>query len=467
MARGRKTVGFPLPRIYTARVQTSPWKQIGIALATLAGLSISAALLWALYGNALVPPERMLPSDTAALVTNADAMYLRVLKGWIPALAALPEASREQIGALIPVEGSPNPLLLTPNRSLSSHPYDVQAAPDTQARVGSPERRLEDDASYVALLAEKRPETAWAYVHPGHMGSGALLSPWKWLSLSRPFSLSLGDATLQAAMIDEAPSGLPSLSASIPSVFTRPVLTVQGSDLLALWERLSSALSPDVRFTLRSLGTEAVRKRVGDDVSLTYDLAPLFKGESALYVGLEGPDAKTRFLAEGTLERAAEERMRMIVDSFRSYLPSIKRETLTFEQGFVSDTIAEDESAVETQKLSVEGWEINTVHHKESNRVLVVALKGEKFLVSDSPAAVEARVRHTLPSISLSGINGSLLAAGIVQRKDAGALGSATLGKAWETQAALPEAFGDTMSWSISKERGRLVFRLENLQKAL
>jgi hypothetical protein len=448
-------------------VHTSTWKHIGIALATLAALSLTSAVLWMLYGNALVPAERLLPATTAALVTNADAETMRLLKTWMPALAGMSEPeNRTDISTLILAEGTVLPALLTPELSLNTHPYAVQGADQAKMLIGNPAESLEKTDAYLTLLPGKHPDAAWAYMNPAMMGTGSRLSPWSWLHLTRPFALSLSPSAIDVAIVDKAAGGLPTLSKQIPSVFAHPIFSVQGTDLLSLADRAEGGIAPDALFALKSLITDAIRGRVGKDVSLTYDVLPLLEGETALHLGTEGNTKETRFLLEGTLTDGVQERLDLIVASFRSSLPAVKRETLTFEKGFTSDTLAEDTNAVEAQTLSVEGWEIHTVLHKESGHALVAAVKGDRFLLSDSPAAIEARVRRTLPSITLAGIHGSLLAGGIVNRREAGALGLQALREAWTTAAALPSSLGDTFLWSLVREHNRLVLHLESLPLA-
>lgn len=443
-------------------MHTSTWKHIGIAVATLAGFSLSAAILWALYGNALVPVERVMPAGTAAFITNADPEDLQVLRTWLPALSAAPELTRQETAALVPVQaGRVELAVLTPGASLKANPYTVEGSEQARQALNGKGSPLERSPEYLALLPKKLPEAARAYVNPPLLGSGAWSTPWRWLKSTRPMAVTLSPDAADIIVADDGPLALPTLAKQVPMAFQQPIAVVQGTDLLTLWDRAANAMEPHARFAIRSLGMDAARKRLGKDVSLTYDVLPLLRGDTVLHVGREG--ANIRFLAEGLLIDEGEERLEAIADAFRANLPAVKRETLTFDRGFVSDTLAEDPEVVEDRLFSVEGWSVRAIRHTESNQALVLAEKGDRFMLSDSPAAVEARIRGTYASRTLGGVNGSLLASGYVHRALASEIVAVALGKDWTGSVRLPAGFGSEMLWSLTRERSRAVLHVESL----
>jgi hypothetical protein len=79
-------------------------------------------------------------------------------------------------------------------------------------------------------------------------------------------------------------------------------------------------------------------------------------------------------------------------------------------------------------------------------------------MASDSPQALEARIRRSIPAVPVDGIDGSLVASGVIDLSKAGsALGPAFRGR------DLPAAFAKTVLWTVSRERRRLTLRLEPL----
>jgi hypothetical protein len=364
---------------------------------------------------------------------------------------------------LVPIQASRTELaVLAPGPSLSTNPYTIEGSEQVhQALKG--DIPLERSSTYLNLLPKKLPDAARAYLNPPLLGSGVASTPWKWLTVTRPLAISLSPKSFDLIIADDGPLALPTLAKQVPMAFAEPIAVVQGTDLLTLWGQASHALEPHAAFAIRSLSLDAARKRLGKDVSLIYDVLPLLKGDTVLHVGLEGTDRKTRFLAEGTLSDGGEKRLTAIADAFRANLPAVKRETLTFERGFVSDTLAEDPEIVENRLFSVEGWNVRVIRHKISNQALVLATRGDRFLLSDSPAAVEARIGQKYASRALGNLNGSLLASGFLNRAALQEIVALALGKDWIGSVRLPSSFGSDLLWAITRERSRTVLHVEDV----
>jgi len=227
-----------------------------------------------------------------------------------------------------------------------------------------------------------------------------------------------------------------------------------------VWDAAEHTLDPSMLSLLQSLGNDMVRQRIGTDLSLRYDLAPLLSDDAALHVGTEGNDGTAHFLLEGSLPSSHTNMLEDIRTSFLSHVRTAKRETLTFESGFTSDTLAEDTGTLQEETATEDGWEIQSVNHAESGKMLVTAQKGDRVLLSDSRSAIEARIRHSLGSLSVNNIDGTLLAAGIMDRNNMDTLALSSLGSTWHS-VSLPEGLGERILWSVSRGRNRVVLKLE------
>lgn len=445
----------------------STWKHLGIAFATLAGVSITAAVLWALYGNALIPAERLLPADTAAFVSGVSAQDLRVLSSWMPSLQQLPRAEQHQASALITVDGTLEPAILTPSRSPWNAAYDVEGSERVRSNVrGSnrPDVSLEETSAYKTLIGMRSPGKPWIYVHPALFGSGARLTPWPWLRADSPFALSIEKDGVTVSLVDDrATSVLPTLSANMPHAFAFPRFVLQGTDLPTLMENLAGALDPSVRLLSESKVAAAVRAIVGDEISIPYDILPLLGESSTLHLGNTEAGGPLRFLVEGTAPEDARDTLMTIRESFRSSLPSFRRQTMTFDDGFASDTLAMDDARLEEATNDMEGWDVRTLRHADSNRTLVTAQRGREFLVSDDPQAIEGRIRRLYGSASTGGLGGSLMAAGFIDRAVMDGMMQSLLGPSWNGSVPLPEQFGSHFVWSLTRQRKRITLRLHPL----
>jgi hypothetical protein len=442
---------------------SSTWKHLGIALATLAGLSISASVLWALYGNALMPPERLLPANTAVMISNADAKTMHWLKTWIPQLHSLPTVFPETTVALIPVNGKLGWVTLTPVTGIGGMPYAINASlPEVRSLIGT-EHSLEESETFQALAAAKKPLQPQAYVNTPLLGSGTALLPWPWLRLSSPALLLQTDTALEVSLLDATNRVVsPQYAASLQPAFAKPLFAFQSTDAAMLWKTLGEHIDEHTQSVIQSLLTDALKAHLGKDLSVTYDILPLLRDKVSLQLAA-GQDGSTHFLLEGTLESRNEERLQTILRSFETSLPAMRRETLTFEENFVSDTLAQDERIIEKSAETIEDWEVRRIVHKDTKQALALATKGQLFMLSDSPEALETRLRKTLPLWSWQTIQGSLFASGMMSRTSLMAQ-AATLPQSLANPAVLlPEALPKDLLWSLIHRRGRFTLRLEPL----
>jgi hypothetical protein len=362
---------------YNARVHTSSLKHVGIALATLAGVSISAAVLWALYGNALIPPERLLPAETAAVLRGADVQTQRILRQWIPSLKTAPETAPSVTVAIMPVNGKLEWVTLTPGRQLGSGPYRIDASsPAARALVGKGKAvSLERSPKYAPLLAVKPAEGAWAYADPELLGTGAILGPWPWLRVGKPLSFALTPSGIDVTMTDDAPSGIPTFSTHLPLAFEKPLFVAQVTDPLEWLKRAALSTDPTFALIAESLLADRARSRIGRDVSLAYDIMPLLRGETTLHLAQDPRTGATRYVVEGETGRGGHERLEALADAFAAGLPAVRRETVTFEQGFSADMLSQDASVIEEKTFSWDGWDVRSVRHAETGDGFAVAVK--------------------------------------------------------------------------------------------
>lgn len=440
-------------------VPSSTWKHVGIALATLAGLSISASVIWALYGNVFLPVSRLLPANTALLVSDANPETLRTLKAWFPPLNRLPEVPPRATIAFLPLNGTLEWVMLTPAGTLQAQPYKIDASSQhVKALLNAPQNTLEYAQKYVSLLPAKRIDSTWVYADPALLGSGALALPW--LHTTSAMAIALSPEELDLSVADDSKVGLPTFVTQLPLAFEHPIAVVRTHNPQLSLTKLAQSVDPTLSLLLRSKWEGLLRSSVGSNISPTYDILPLLQGETTLHIAA-GSGSHYAFLAEGEADNLQANVFEDILKSFTASLPAFHRETLMFEKGFSFDALSQDKTAIDARSFSLEGWNVRSVRHKATDHTLTVALRGKEWMISNSLPALEARINRTFSIVRWHDIDGSLIAAGLIDPSRGNDLASALAGTHWQLSLPLPSTMHSPLVWTLTKQQRRMTLHME------
>ena len=174
------------------------------------------------------------------------------------------------------------------------------------------------------------------------------------------------------------------------------------------WTLLMDRLSPATANVLSSLAATSVREHFGNDISWTFDVLPLLKGETKITT--RQTQSGALFLIEG-LHDAPNGIFARMHTSVEQALPKSMIESNEFDARFSSDRLLSDTSKI-TKKIGKEnGWDVQDTT-LTNGRGLTTALRGNNFLVSNDTTWIRERLKVTSPILSKLPSQGASILAG-------------------------------------------------------
>lgn len=213
-------------------------------------------------------------------------------------------------------------------------------------------------------------------------------------------------------LLGRAQSG--SFLAAMPLAFADPTVVLilpeepAAADLLRL-------LRPSVRIPAEALLRQTLAELFGDELSPAYDLLPLLGKGTTLQIARGGGESSV-FLLNGSMEdpQALDARLSRLQGLFADARPLVEQRQRTFDDGWTFHDVRVNPAAVERTERMLGGWRVQTTSHPESGKAMLSARDGNRYILTNDPAAFEAYAASTHGSLSLPFHGGSFLAGGFV-----------------------------------------------------
>lgn len=131
---------------------------------------------------------------------------------------------------------------------------------------------------------------------------------------------------------------------------------------------------------------------LGNDVSLRFEILPLLREHASLELTMASGSVM-QFYLEGTMRNS--ERLKQTIErlhkSVRALLTHTSIERRNFEQGFSAVIARVNEKAVTTNAKDMNGWHTFQTH-TASGTGLVTALWNDRFIISNDPERLRAKI---------------------------------------------------------------------------
>lgn len=417
-----------------------------------AGVILAGAILWLVYPVQQIYPEDLLPADKTILFLDLpEPEDLPGLAEWFPVLRDIPDPPPRSAA------------LVTPGNGRAEWIFFDTAFPGTapRARAQSEETlKLLGSGARLRMAADFRTLLSGSHSH-----ARLFLSPPSPL-LPHPTILEPVMTADAAFAAEQTASGISlstfiretgthrALSPVLPLAFEHPTLILAGSDALKQIGALATLLPDALPTAARGSLEQTIADALGPDISMTYDIVPLLKGNALIETGMDAGRERSLFVLGGFLPDAAKNTLLLdkLRSSFVRTLPVSEIVHRAFEKGRTFDDIRANPEALEKNQEQVNGWDVQTIRSPQTNREFTTAQQSERAFIGTSRSAVLAMLDGTGSALHLPySTAGTIVAGGLI---DFSAMQS-LLQFFLPSSVTLPES-GGTYRWSVM-EQGKVM----------
>lgn len=153
---------------------------------------------------------------------------------------------------------------------------------------------------------------------------------------------------------------------------------------------LTHMLDRNERITMQSLVQTAVEEVLGNDASLTGDIAPLLTEPFTLTLRTTATDNPPLWLLAGSATRSLDKQLDALHERFARHLPSMSIQEREFEDRFFSRTIELDPAPVEQDTWTTDGWMYRESKHKLDESTFVTAMNEHQFVFGNDTDALQS-----------------------------------------------------------------------------
>ncbi len=416
----------------TLRLRT----QLLIGLATLvcillAGVAVFFATQIGPGALAKLPADRTLAVTVG--LTNADHERLRM---FLPDAERIPSASADYpVAALIKQQDGTAQWVL----------FDVHGNPQNGAAVLiKEERMLTDDPAFRGFQSTYTPGTPWVYLR-----SPSLLAEFSKLTINVPLTVSLGTGSTQISWQNR--TSFPTLATSQELQGDDVIFSVHAGNMAMLIDKVSTLLPEATRLAAEAHMRTWVAATTGNEISVKYEILPLFDGPSGITVANENGIYNAILTGEGGQDVG--ETVAHLHRGVASQSLATSRLTRTFDEKFTVDTLVNDASSSTTEE-DLGNWHIVRTP-AEGKHGLFSAVSGRRVILSTS----DTLIRRMLNSSSTLG-SPSIIARGTVNALALGGwMGNFSLNI--HTPVPLLPKDESTFQWNLTRKGGILTLELQ------
>ncbi len=459
-----------------AEMSETPPVSFRALLLAVAGSALAILVLFVgiyLLSDRQLAPSTYLPqAATVAVFHRVQASELRRFSPLFPILNTVPATTEPVHVALVRLPSGALGWAMFPLRKYDTLTLSPQAGtplrdgvvtsgqPELAALLAGTKDRLSASVPYATLKGKFSTEP-WGFIDTQGLPqtfsardrrSAALLGIDRYVGLS----LQAGTPTLMAYN--------PRAAALSATIATPPVPANAGQTLFVsrprgLWTALRASVTPEEQMILDARAATLVRASLGSDVSLSYDLLPLFERGMLLAAGPRSATG-TAFVLRGTAPSA---------ETFAAIAARLHREraagggrliekTFDPKQGFSFRGLVADDAASDPLPAQHGSWTVLATRDS-TGRLLITAQRDAAFVFSNDASFMEPYLKDDDASAWL--LPRGALAAG--QTSPAWLQSALAPLSSSLARALLPGMFdGDaTLRWSVTREGSTLVFRTE------
>lgn len=357
------------------------------ALAALTALCVVAvgAVAFVLFPRGPVyGPADLLPADrTIAFFTGLDKAGAERISALLPIVHTLPLQDTPATFALVTMSNGNTAWLTFTAKGPGTSPGVTSSDPAALTLLADGSAPLSENPDFHSLVSlHKKEADLWAFVR---VPAVSLNVPTAWKVAPGPISLSVTAQGMEIARTTTA-RAVDTVSTGIRPFFVNPVFSMQTADLSAFISTTQDGLAGSRSTAFAGLMKNWFTETFGPDLSLQYDLLPLFLEQSTIAMGKVSATGGLITMAEGTGDAGIKERLNALHTGFANGLAGVARMQRTFDEKFTYDNMRVDGSAVSNTREDLAGWDLHITTN--GKRTFATAQNGRRFILSNNAAAL-------------------------------------------------------------------------------
>ncbi len=415
------TVWFSIPRPLPNPAKYVPAKE------TIAFFSAMTKTTAAPYGKNFPLLQRIPLSDTPAAV--AQLKTGSVVIGWAPPTEDASAHTGFTIQTSDPAMGEPFTTVTNPLSQNRDFAVLMPARDAAAAWIRFPDIRLQPGSSVASLL-----------------------------KTDRPVSVSQLSDGLNVRFLEKNIQPFGALTTGPKDIFTHPLLILHVSNGATLMQMTSQVMQSTPLIVSETVVSNTLHGLFGKDFSMLYDGPALLQGPTSLHLAT-GNNGTLRAVLEGTLPGTTAP-IDSIATLFRSNLATISKETQTFDEKFHWADVRENDAVVEDTMSSQNGWSVRSIRQKETGTVLLMALRGNRYILSNDETAFRKAVTTEAPA--LTGLDNSPAGLGLIDSSAWNDFLVRTTPTIWPG-TPLPAGTGGYLKWKLMQDGSRMTIVLKKI----
>ncbi len=425
--------------------------------------------------------------ETVLFVKEPDEAFIESLQQWFPLLEKIPVPDGIDVLALVQLpDESIEPILFARAKDISLPTIEVQ-------KIYLPPFTILTTSEELVNILQNTEGKLSRYLPFHALRSKSVGGPWAYVDLahtplpSAPIDSLITDFVLKGSTFAAiAPTekgyrfdmfGSPNISGKTVrdnslSYISNPTLILHTWNSAEYWTQLLENLPEESKSITEGIIRNIAHNLFGNDVSWEYEILPLLQREETIELAYDANDT-IRFAIHGgtSTPKKITTLLSQLHTSLQTTFNATEIRTRALDGRFTSrDIRMTDTPRAELKRVN--GWQISETRNKDNSLLLVTALKGNEFVVSNTEEAIsvleDATSQNRLqPPVAGNTLDRSkLLATGLTDKKALQKL-TKTLLSTMEIHSFFPVVGGEEaiIEWSLSEGGGLRTFRVYSSER--
>ncbi len=436
-------------------------KQLALGLG--ASLLVCALFtgVWAALPPLVVDPAASVPAkETVALFTHITKNNAGLMATHFPILSSIPLTDTPSAVALLKnASGATGWALLEPQTS-GKTPLSIKTS-DQQfnALFTQIDHPLSRDYTYSVLRGETTDSlTAYLRFPDVQLADTSILK--SLIETKKIVSIALTDGGLRLRFLKDVDVNFPTLSTTPKDIFAHPLLIAHLSNGASGLEVMRSLLQPTPLLVTETVLRQSITTLFGKDLSPAYELPALLEGQTTLQVAKSETGSGLRVVLEGQLPRNRK-LLDRLTTLFTAELAAIAKEDHLFDDKFSMQTVSQDTSLIEQTTGNKNGWNIRTIHQKGTSKILLLGLRGSRYILSNDAVAFEKTAEDE--AAALNPVDSIPAGLGLIEANQMDTFLTQNIRTVWPSTLQIPAGTGGYLKWKLTQEGSRITLLLKKI----
>lgn len=412
--------------------------------------------VWSTLPGPVTDPAMHIPAkETVALFQHITKTDATDIARSFPLIATVPLTDKPSVVVFLKTaSGATGWAVLEPQEEGTS-PFDVQVSdPQFTPLFQAIAHPLGRDYTYSVLRGESTDGFS-AYVRFPDVQLAETSPIFSLIQAKKPITIAMTTDGLRVRFLKDNDVNFPTLATTPKDIFVHPILIAHLSNGKAGLELIGSLMKPAPLLVTQTVLRQSIASLFGPDISPSYELPILLRGQTTVQVAKSETGSALRIVIEGQVprERNILERLKTL---FTAELAAITTDDDLFDDKFSMKSVRQDNSLIEDTKREENGWTIESIHQKGTEKILLLGLRGSRYLLSNDAAAFEKGISMEAAALTpLSSIPAGL---GLIDSNQMHTFLLQNLRTVWPSSLEIPSGTGGYLKWKMTQEGARITF---------